>query len=95
MRRKNIRERIDERKRTHREAKQKSERELSQNSLSYIKSIIDAISTYATVNVDTEAEFKSGLEDAFAHGNTEKYAFASAAFISQLNLWAKNKLQMI
>jgi len=57
--------------------------------------ILAEISTYATANVDTEAEFETFLESAFAHGNTEKYAFASAAFISQINQWAKNKVQIV
>jgi hypothetical protein len=57
--------------------------------------ILSEISTYATANVDTEAEFETFLESAFAHGNTEKYAFASAAFISQINQWAKNKVQIV
>jgi hypothetical protein len=57
--------------------------------------ILSEISTYATANVDTEAEFEAFLEDAFRNGNTEKYAFASAAFISQINQWAKNKVQIV
>jgi len=61
----------------------------------YTGGVIPQITTYATANVDTEAEFEAFLEDAFAHGNTEKYAFASAAFVSQINLWAKNKLEIV
>lgn len=57
--------------------------------------IIPQITTYATANVDTEAEFETFLEDAFRHGNTEKYALASASFISQINLWAKNKVTIV
>lgn len=57
--------------------------------------VLNEISTYATANVDTEAEFEAFLEDAFRHGNKEKYAFASAAFVSQINLWAKNKVQIM
>jgi len=61
----------------------------------YTMGILAEISTYATANVDTEAEFETFLESAFAHGNTEKYAYASAAFISQINQWAKNKVQIV
>lgn len=61
----------------------------------YTMGIIDTISTYATANVDTEAEFETFLESAFAYGNTEKYAFCSAAFVSQINVWAKNKLMLV
>lgn len=57
--------------------------------------VLNIISTYADANIDTEAEFETFLEDAFRHGNAEKYAFCGAAFISQVNLWAKNKLQIV
>jgi hypothetical protein len=57
--------------------------------------VLNIISSYATADVDTEAEFESFLEDAFRHGNVEKYAFCGAAFVSQVNLWAKNKLQIM
>lgn len=57
--------------------------------------IMETISTYATANVDTEAEFETFLESAFAHGNTEKYALVSAAFVTQINTWAKNKVQIV
>jgi len=57
--------------------------------------VLNIISSYATANVDTEAEFESFLTDAFAHGNVEKYAFCGAAFLAQVNLWAKNKLQIV
>lgn len=57
--------------------------------------IIPQITTYASANIDTEAEFETFLEDAFRHGNTEKYALASASFISQINLWAKNKVTIV
>jgi len=57
--------------------------------------VLPQITTYATANVDTEAEFETFLEDAFRHGNTEKYALASAAFVSQINQWAKNKVQIV
>lgn len=57
--------------------------------------VIPQITTYATANVDTEAEFETFLEDAFRNGNTEKYALASAAFVSQINQWAKNKVQIM
>lgn len=57
--------------------------------------VMETISTYATANVDTEAEFETFLESAFAHGNTEKYALCSAAFVTQINTWAKNKVQIV
>lgn len=61
----------------------------------YSGGIIPSIEEYATANVDTEAEFEAWLEDAFAHGNTEKYLFASAAVVSMINGWAKGKLQTL
>ena len=57
--------------------------------------IIPQISTYATANVDTEAEFEAFLEDAFENGEVEKYAFCGPAFISQVNQWAKNKMMVL
>jgi hypothetical protein len=57
--------------------------------------VIDEIDTYATANVDTEAEFEAFLEDAFRNGNVEKYALCGAAFITQVNQWAKNKLMIL
>jgi len=57
--------------------------------------ILNRIATYATANVDTEAEFESWLENAFAHGNVEKYLFTAAAVISMVNSWAKGKLQIV
>lgn len=57
--------------------------------------IIPQITTYATANVDTEDEFEAFLEDAFRNGEVEKYAFAGAAFVSQINKWAKNKVQIV
>lgn len=57
--------------------------------------VIPQITTYASANIDTEAEFETFLEDAFRNGNTEKYALASASFISQINQWAKNKVQIM
>lgn len=61
----------------------------------FTNGILNVITTYATANVDTEAEFETWLESLFAYGNTEKYLFASAAVISMVNGWAKNKLQML
>lgn len=61
----------------------------------FTEGALNVISSYATANVDTEAEFEAFLEDAFRHGNTEKYALCGAAFVSQVNLWAKNKLQIM
>lgn len=56
---------------------------------------IDVISTYATANVDTEAEWESWLEDVFKHGNTEKYAFCSPSIISMINGFAKAKVEIV
>jgi hypothetical protein len=61
----------------------------------FTQGIINAISTHTTANVDTEAEFDSFLEGAFTDGNTEKYALCSAAFMSQVDQWAKNKLTLM
>lgn len=61
----------------------------------FSEGILNRISTYATANVDTEAEFEAWLEDVFAHGGPEKYLFASPAFMSMINLWGKNKLQLV
>ena len=61
----------------------------------FTEGILNIITTYATANVDTEAEFETWLESAFAHGNTEKYLFASAAVVSMINGWAKNKITMV
>jgi hypothetical protein len=58
----------------------------------YTAGLLDIISTYASANVDTEAEFDAFLENAFAHGSSEKYAFCSPTFLSQIDQWAKNKL---
>jgi len=55
--------------------------------------VINSISTYATASVDTQAEFEAAMETAFAYGSTEKYGFASAAFITQINSWAMAKVQ--
>lgn len=57
--------------------------------------IVSTITTYATANVDTEDEFETFLESAMLNGSTEKYAFCGAAFISQVSVWAKNKLQLM
>jgi len=57
--------------------------------------ILSRISTYATGNVDTEAEFETWLESLFAHGNVEKYLFAASSVISMINQWAKGKLQVM
>lgn len=61
----------------------------------YTGGIIPSIEEYATANVDTEAEFEAWLEDAFAHGNTEKYLLASATVVSMINGWAKGKLETL
>ena len=57
--------------------------------------LIDEISTIATANVDTEAEFEAFLEDAFSYGNVEKYAFLSPVFVTMINQWAKNKVTKV
>lgn len=57
--------------------------------------VIDTISTYATANVDTEAEFESWLEDVFRYGNKEKYAFCSAQIITMINGFAKAKVEIV
>lgn len=61
----------------------------------FTSGILGRIATYATANVDTESEFDSWLESLFAHGNTEKYLFASASVVSMINGWAKGKLQVV
>jgi len=57
--------------------------------------ILSMLTSYATPNVDTEAEFETWLESAFAHGNVEKYLFASAPVISMINSWVKGKLETL
>lgn len=57
--------------------------------------VLNVITSFATANVDTEAEFESFLEDAFRHGNKEKYAFVGPAFASLINQWAKDKVQIM
>ena len=61
----------------------------------YTEGILNIISSYATASVDTEAEFETWLESAFAHGNVEKYLFASAVVVSMINGWAKGKLEVL
>jgi len=57
--------------------------------------VIDTISTYATANVDTEAEWETWLEDVFKYGNKEKYCFASPKIISMINGFAKAKVEIV
>lgn len=57
--------------------------------------VLSKITVYATASVDTEAEFETWLEKAFAYGNVEKYLFASAPVISMINGWAKGKLEVL
>lgn len=57
--------------------------------------VIDIITTYATANVDTEAEFETWLEDVFRYGNKEKYAFASPTIITMINGFAKAKVELV
>jgi hypothetical protein len=60
----------------------------------YTAGILSRITSYSTASVDTEAEFETWLESAFASGNSEKYLFASAAVVSMINGWAKGKLEI-
>jgi hypothetical protein len=60
----------------------------------FTEGVVNAVTTYATANVDTEAEFETWLEDLFAYGQTEKYLLASPAFVSMINGWAKSKVQI-
>lgn len=57
--------------------------------------VIDVITTYATANVDTEAEFETWLEDVFRYGNKEKYAFCSPQIITMINGFAKAKVELV
>ncbi len=68
------------------------------NPLRTTQGIIDMVLTGGaaqSLGVDTEAEFETWLESAFAHGNCEKYLFASAAVVSMINGWAKGKLEIL
>ena len=60
----------------------------------FTNGIINSISTYATANVDTQAEFDAAMETAFKYGNTEKYMLASAAMVTMINSWAQAKVQI-
>jgi len=57
--------------------------------------VINTITTYATANVDTEAEFETWLQDVFKYGNKEKYAFCSPAIITMVNGFAKAKVEIV
>ena len=57
--------------------------------------VIDTITTYATANVDTEAEWETWLQDVFKYGNKEKYAFCSPAIITMINGFAKAKVELV
>jgi len=57
--------------------------------------VIDIISTYATANVDTEAEWETWLQDVFRYGNKEKYAFCSPQIITMINGFAKAKVEIV
>lgn len=57
--------------------------------------VIDVISTYATANVDTEAEWETWLQDVFKYGNKEKYAFCSPQIITMINGFAKAKVELV
>lgn len=61
----------------------------------YTGGIIPAIATFKTANVDTEAEFEAWLGDqAFKHGQLEKYLFCAGAVVSMINSWAKKKVEI-
>lgn len=61
----------------------------------YTGGIISAITTFRAANIDTETEFEDWLGDqAFRHGNVEKYFFCSARVVSMINGWAKGKLEV-
>lgn len=61
----------------------------------YTGGIIPAITSFKTANVDTEAEFEAWLGDqAFKHGQLEKYFFCSGAVVSMINSWAKKKVEI-
>ena len=57
--------------------------------------VINTITTYATANVDTEAEWETWLQDVFKYGNKEKYAFCSPAIITMINGFAKAKVELV
>lgn len=57
--------------------------------------VINTITTYATANVDTEAEWETWLQDVFRYGNKEKYAFCSPAIITMINGFAKAKVELV
>jgi len=57
--------------------------------------VINKITTNATANVDTEAEFLTFLSSqVFAHGNSEKYLFCSSPFLNLIEGWFKNRIQI-
>lgn len=57
--------------------------------------VIDVITTYATANVDTEAEWEAWLQDVFRYGNKEKYAFCSPQIVTMINGFAKAKVEIV
>jgi len=57
--------------------------------------VIDTITTYATANVDTEAEWETWLQDVFRYGNKEKYAFCSPQIVTMINGFAKAKVELV
>lgn len=57
--------------------------------------IFNAITTNSVTSVDTEAEFETALETAFKYGNSEKTMFASPAFVSMINGFAKDKMRLV
>ena len=61
----------------------------------FTEGAVNRISTYATANVDTEAEFETWLQDVFAIGGTEKYAFVAGTVIAMINGFAQAKVQLV
>lgn len=61
----------------------------------YTAGVLSIITENVEASVDTEIEFETWLESAFAHGNTEKYLLASASVVSMLNGFAKNKVNIV
>lgn len=61
----------------------------------YTEGVLNAITENISWGVDTEPEFEEWLEDAFRHGNTEKYLLAAPSILSMIIGWAKNKVQLI
>lgn len=61
----------------------------------YTEGVLNAVTDNVGWGIDTEPEFEEWLEDAFRHGNTEKYLLAAPSVLSMIIGWAKNKVQLI